>query len=156
MNYEPFHLTGHKNAVSATLACLKASSIPVDEPSFQRLAELRGDAAALVIENGFIVVGYEGLQRLCDIGDMIIHWKYGVVTAYGTEEWTAGHELTLEPQPIADQWMAKCACGWRDTASFYEFDDRDDLLAELRMRHAKHVDKVRCQSGNGSDCKSDA
>ena len=50
----------------------------------------------------------------------------------------ADHQLILEAQPIADQWMAKCACGWRATASTWEFDDRDTLLGNLRARHEQH------------------
>jgi hypothetical protein len=49
------------------------------------------------------------------------------------------HKLTLEPQPIADQWMASCSCGaWRSTASFYEYDTRDDLVAELERQFVQH------------------
>jgi hypothetical protein len=50
------------------------------------------------------------------------------------------HTLTLEPQPIADQWMAKCICGWRSTASFYEFHNRETLLEELRKRFKEHLE----------------
>lgn len=51
---------------------------------------------------------------------------------------TDHHTLTLEPQPIADQWMAKCSCGWRSTESFHETPDRDDLIAVLSLRHEDH------------------
>lgn len=53
---------------------------------------------------------------------------------------TDQHALTLEPQPIADQWMAKCSCGWHSTASFYDFPNRDALLEELRKRFKQHVE----------------
>lgn len=48
------------------------------------------------------------------------------------------HLLSKEPQPIADQWMGKCSCGWRTTVSFYEIPDRDQLLEEIDSRHAAH------------------
>nr|WP_312295965.1 hypothetical protein [Brevundimonas diminuta] len=51
------------------------------------------------------------------------------------------HKLTLEPQPIADQWMAKCSCGWRATESFWTTPDRDDLLAKLKERYQAHMNK---------------
>lgn len=49
------------------------------------------------------------------------------------------HDLTLSGQPIMDGWTAECACGWRAAASFWDFPERDQLLAELRRRHAEHV-----------------
>lgn len=55
----------------------------------------------------------------------------------------AEHKLTFQAQPIADQWMAKCSCGWRSNASLYEFSERDVLLAELRNRFEKHVADVQ-------------
>lgn len=51
----------------------------------------------------------------------------------------AHHALTKEPQPIADQWMGKCTCGWRTTVSFYEIPSRYELLREIDERHARHV-----------------
>lgn len=52
------------------------------------------------------------------------------------------HALTLEPQPIADQWMAKCSCGWQMTESFWTTPDRDDLLVKLRAAHVSHCAEV--------------
>lgn len=37
---------------------------------------------------------------------------------------TTPHEITLKGQPIADQWMAECVCGWRQPISIYEAEDR--------------------------------
>lgn len=48
------------------------------------------------------------------------------------------HTLTKEPQPIADQWMGRCSCGWRTTVSVYEIADRDALLHEIDLRHSDH------------------
>lgn len=49
------------------------------------------------------------------------------------------HKLELESQPIADQWMAKCKCGWWSRESFWDTPDRDELLAKLRERFADHL-----------------
>lgn len=51
---------------------------------------------------------------------------------------TNGHTLALEPQPIADQWMGRCNCGWTTTASFYEFPDRETVISVINTRHAQH------------------
>lgn len=52
---------------------------------------------------------------------------------------TDRHGLTLEPQPIADQWMGKCSCGWRKAVSFWDIEDRDALIAVIRRLHSEHV-----------------
>lgn len=54
----------------------------------------------------------------------------------------AGHDFTAEAQPIADQVMARCSCGWRKAVSLYEFDP---VLAgeEARRLHAEHVAEAR-------------
>ncbi|WP_157073614.1 hypothetical protein [Sphingomonas soli] len=49
------------------------------------------------------------------------------------------HTLTREPQPIADQWMAKCSCGWRKPVSFYDFSTREDVFAEIDRLFAQHI-----------------
>lgn len=49
------------------------------------------------------------------------------------------HTLTLEAQPIADQWMGKCYCGWRYTASLYDFDTREAAIKDIRAEHRGHV-----------------
>jgi len=52
---------------------------------------------------------------------------------------TEQHALTLEPQPMADQWMGKCSCGWRTTVSIYEAPTREATIQEIRRRHAEHT-----------------
>jgi hypothetical protein len=49
------------------------------------------------------------------------------------------HRLTLEPQPIADQWMAKCSCGWRKAVSLYEHAHGWQAREAARKAHEEHV-----------------
>ena len=49
------------------------------------------------------------------------------------------HKLELVPQSIADGWQALCKCGWRDFKSFYDYQDRDDLLNALYVSYAGHL-----------------
>jgi hypothetical protein len=46
------------------------------------------------------------------------------------------HRVTYEPQPIADQWMVRCICGWSSTVSAYEFDD---MAKEAQRRGEAHL-----------------
>lgn len=58
------------------------------------------------------------------------------------------HTLTREPQPIADQWMAKCSCGWRSPVSFWEFDTQEAVFAEIDRRFRDHIDAA-LEDGRG-------
>lgn len=50
------------------------------------------------------------------------------------------HTTSIEPQPIADQWMAKCSCGWRKSFSTYEFDDpRAEAELEAEVHEFAHM-----------------
>lgn len=49
------------------------------------------------------------------------------------------HTLTKRPQPMADQWMGECSCGWRTTVSLYSISDRDAVLTEIARQHGKHI-----------------
>jgi hypothetical protein len=52
------------------------------------------------------------------------------------------HDLTVTPQPLADQWMGRCSCGgWSATASLNEMD-RHQALAELRRQLHGHITRV--------------
>jgi hypothetical protein len=52
-------------------------------------------------------------------------------------------DLTLEPQPIADQWMGRCSCGrWQATASMYQHDTRESAIGEIRRLWGEHVIEV--------------
>jgi len=31
------------------------------------------------------------------------------------------HDIRVEPQPMADQMMAKCSCGWQSPVSVWDF-----------------------------------
>jgi len=48
------------------------------------------------------------------------------------------HVLSLEPQPIADQWMARCPCGWVKTESSNDNNTRDETLRKLKLAFAVH------------------
>lgn len=50
------------------------------------------------------------------------------------------HTLTLKPQPIADQWMGECSCGWRHTASLLQFDTREAAIDDIETAHLIHLD----------------
>lgn len=56
---------------------------------------------------------------------------------------TEPHTLTLKPQPMADQWMGDCSCGWRRTASLYEFDTREAAIARIELLHRDHLADCR-------------
>ena len=47
--------------------------------------------------------------------------------------------------PIADQWMAKCSCGWRSPVSFHEFPSRDAVFVEIDRRYAEHLARLSHQ-----------
>lgn len=49
------------------------------------------------------------------------------------------HKLTLEAQPIADQWKASCSCGWVSTASMHVHSAADAALAQLSIEHDEHI-----------------
>jgi hypothetical protein len=49
------------------------------------------------------------------------------------------HKLTLKPQPMADQWMGECSCGWRRTESLI-VHTRDSAIREIEAAHLIHLD----------------
>ncbi|MGI4876684.1 MAG: hypothetical protein ACRYG4_04290 [Janthinobacterium lividum] len=52
---------------------------------------------------------------------------------------TTIHRLSAEPQPIADQLMARCSCGWRSGVSFHDFPTRELAWGEVHRRQAAHL-----------------
>jgi hypothetical protein len=98
----------------------------------------------------------EVLQLIAELARETAAWRGGTHegVAYTAAEWRGRleqiarraeslmHTLTLEPQPIADQWMARCSCGWRDRLSFHEVEGKEALLAELRRRFKVHTDEA--------------
>lgn len=54
--------------------------------------------------------------------------------------------IRAEPQPIADQWMIECACGWRSAISVYEQPSRRDVMAEISRRYGAHVDAALAEN----------
>lgn len=83
--------TGYRNPVLCALAYLKAVDVPADETSFARVAAIRGDAPDDVVANGFVVVSYDDLQRLCEIAEIVICQVDGVVRCYTPDEWKERH-----------------------------------------------------------------
>ena len=49
------------------------------------------------------------------------------------------HMLITEPQPIADQMMVKCVCGWRQPVSLYEFGTKQAINAEVQRLYEEHL-----------------
>ncbi len=87
--------TGYRNPVLCALAYLKAIDMPADETSFARVAALRGDASAEEIANGFVVVTYDDLQRLCEMAEIVICAVDGVVHCFTPEEWLDGKAIDV-------------------------------------------------------------
>jgi hypothetical protein len=50
------------------------------------------------------------------------------------------HYPRHEPQPIADQVMAGCMCGWREAVSIHDYPTRETLWAEVERRYKSHLD----------------
>ncbi|OWK27592.1 hypothetical protein SPDO_32750 [Sphingomonas dokdonensis] len=49
------------------------------------------------------------------------------------------HVLSLEPQPIADQWMGRCTCGWRMIASLHDFETGIAARSALQAGFNVHI-----------------
>lgn len=60
--------TGFTNPVKCAQVCLGCLGLPVDEASFDRVAEIIGDSPPEVLAQGFIIYGMNELQHLCKIG----------------------------------------------------------------------------------------
>lgn len=55
----------------------------------------------------------------------------------------ARHEITTEGQPIADQIMVRCLCGWRLPVSMWDHRTRDELWAKIREVSESHIKEAR-------------
>jgi hypothetical protein len=75
MTGNPFtgFLTGFRNPVRALATAVEAMGSTIDRESFDKMAELRGDCAETALAKGFVVRGYEDLQRLCELGNVCIY-----------------------------------------------------------------------------------
>lgn len=49
------------------------------------------------------------------------------------------HDLTLTPASIVDSWHAKCSCGWQRARSFYDIQNKEELLKALQNDFDVHV-----------------
>lgn len=75
MGAQVIHLgeLGYRNAaLCAKAAIVHGMGVPVDEASFNRVAELIGDCSADVLADGFVVCGMNELQHLCKIGNFVV------------------------------------------------------------------------------------
>lgn len=52
------------------------------------------------------------------------------------------HQISYEAQPIADQWLARCSCGWRANVSAYDFPTRDAVLKEAERVGRDHLHSI--------------
>lgn len=49
------------------------------------------------------------------------------------------HQFHAQGEPLADGFICGCSCGkWRKTFSFYDFENRDTLIAAARSEHSEH------------------
>lgn len=87
---------GYKNPVLAALAYMKAIDMDVDEPSFIRVAAGVKEATAEQLANGFVVISYDDVQRLCEIGDFIICAVEGIIFAFTPQEWMDGKAIDVK------------------------------------------------------------
>jgi hypothetical protein len=81
--------TGFRNPIKALATGVKALGARIDEDSFDRLAEKRGDSRPEEIADGFLIRGIEDIQRLCELGNVIIATdpKTGLVVCHDPAEW---------------------------------------------------------------------
>ena len=49
------------------------------------------------------------------------------------------HTLSQEPQPIADQVMVKCSCGWREAVSLWTHHTVAGVQAEIHRVGQEHL-----------------
>jgi|LULG01.1.fsa_nt_gb hypothetical protein len=61
------------------------------------------------------------------------------VTALYFDDKKVDHHPRHEPQPIADQIMAGCICGWRKPVSLHDHQSRDDLWGAVGREYDNHL-----------------
>ena len=72
-------MTGFKNPVLALRFALVKMGVTIDEASFKRMAEERGDSSPEQLRNGFVVEGLEGIERLCQIANVVAFARGGII-----------------------------------------------------------------------------
>lgn len=80
-------LLGYRNPVTAAVHAIMAMEIRVNIPSFDRVASIVGDSDDQTLADGFVVKGYDDLQRLCEIGGFVIAMMNGELCAFTPAEW---------------------------------------------------------------------
>lgn len=83
-----YSLNGFVNPVRCAAEAVRAMyDGAVDHESFERIAVNRGHTSPEILGVGFIVRGYEDLQKLCDLGNfVIVMGGDGVVRAFEPDE----------------------------------------------------------------------
>jgi hypothetical protein len=97
-------ITGYRNPIRALAAGVKACGAKIDTASFDRLAEQRGDSRPEEIADGFIIRGYDDLQRLCELGNVVIATDptSGLVVCHDPAEWQDSQAQPYTPGPYDD------------------------------------------------------
>lgn len=95
-----FDINGHTNPVEAAKLSMQAMGFEIDEASFDILAAKRGEATAEEIGNGFLISGFDDLKRLAEIGNIVIVFEDGIVTAYDPSIYAQmkGHRIPANPR----------------------------------------------------------
>jgi hypothetical protein len=75
----------------------------------------------------------------CDSEADLYEWRRAI-TARERELRDTRHDLIgYKPQPEAEQWTAKCSCGWTSTASASDHEHPESAIAALDRDFAKHL-----------------
>lgn len=53
------------------------------------------------------------------------------------------HRVTTEPQPIAEQIIVKCSCGWRQPVCILDHDTRQSAWNEVTRLGQDHLHETR-------------
>lgn len=92
-----FVLSGFMNPVQAIYEAIRTLGGEPDRESFDRLTKLRENATPI---SGFILRGYEDVQRLCELADIVVVHKDGKVFAYEPAEWADPSAWSDEGDPL--------------------------------------------------------
>ncbi len=54
------------------------------------------------------------------------------------------HRMSTEPQPIADQVMVKCSCGWRNAVSVFDIQREGPSMSNIcKDLFDGHIDAIK-------------
>lgn len=49
------------------------------------------------------------------------------------------HKIENKPQPIAQQIMVQCSCGWRDVVFVFQYEQHNELWDEVKRLRLEHM-----------------